>query len=46
MSFVNESEQLKSNLQFVPFTLEVGTDKARLNGMARIVQQVFPQRCG
>lgn len=41
VSFATEGNQLRSNLQFIPFTLGQGTDEERLNGMARVVQQVF-----
>ena len=41
VSFATEDNQLRSNLQFIPFTLGDGTDEERLNGMARVVQQVF-----
>ncbi len=41
ISFATKDNLLRSNLQFIPFTLGEGTDEERLNGMARIVQQVF-----
>lgn len=41
ISFATPDDQLRSNLQFVPFTLGQGTDEERLNGMVRIAQQAF-----
>lgn len=41
VSFATEDNKLKSNLQFVPFTLGQGTKDERDNGMVRVINQAF-----